>query len=54
MDTETRPMHMLPTRDLLQIYGHIETESEGMDKKILHANRNQKIVGTAMFRKSRF
>ena len=39
MDTETRPMHMLPTRDLLQIYGHIETESQGMDLK---KNKKQK------------
>ena len=34
MDTKTRPIYMLPTRDPLQSYGHIRTESEGMEKDI--------------------
>ena len=32
MDTKTRPKYMLSTRDPLQTSGHIETESEGMEK----------------------
>ena len=32
---------MLSTRDPLQSQGHIQTESEGMEK-IFHANGNQK------------
>ena len=34
MDTKTRPLYMLPTRDPLQIEGHIQTETEGMEKNI--------------------
>ena len=41
MDTKTRPIYMLSTRDPLQSLRHIQTESERM-KKIFHANRNQK------------
>ena len=47
MDTKTRPVHMLPTRDPLQTYGHIQTETEGW-KKIFHANGNQKKAGVAI------
>ena len=32
MDPKTRPIYMLSTRDPLQTYGHIQTESEGMEK----------------------
>ena len=34
MDTKTRPVHMLSTRDPLQTKGHIQTESEGIEKDI--------------------
>jgi len=34
MDTKKRPLYMLPTRDLPENKGHIETESEGLDKDI--------------------
>ena len=32
MDANTRPVYMHSTRDPLQIQGHIETESEVMEK----------------------
>ena len=32
MDMKTRPIYMLSTRDPLQTQGHIQTESEGMEK----------------------
>ena len=41
MDTKTRRIYMLSTRDSLQTYGHIQTESEGW-KKIFQANGDQK------------
>ena len=47
MDTKTRPVYMLSTRDPLQTCGHIQTESEGMEK-IFHANGNQKKAGVAI------
>ena len=34
MDTKTRPIYMLSTRDPLQTKGQIQTESEGMEKDI--------------------
>ena len=34
MDTKRRPVYMLSTRDTLQTLGHIQTESEGMEKDI--------------------
>ena len=34
MDTETRPVYMLSTRDPLQTKGHIQTESVVMEKDI--------------------
>ena len=34
MDTKPRPIHMLSTGDPLQTQGHIQTESEGMEKDI--------------------
>ena len=39
---------MLSTRDPLQIQGHIQTESEGMEK-VFHANGNQKKAEIAIF-----
>ena len=41
MDTKTRPIYMLFTRDPLQTLGHIHTKSEEM-VEVLHANGNQK------------
>ena len=38
---------MLSTRDPPQNRGHIQTESEGLEK-IFHANRNQKKAGVAI------
>ena len=38
---------MLPTRDSPQNKGHIQTESEGLEKDI-HANRDQKKAGVAI------
>ena len=34
MDTKIRPIYMLSTRDPLQTEGHIQAESEGMEKGI--------------------
>ena len=34
MDRTTKPVYMLSIRDALQIHGHIQTESEGMEKCI--------------------
>ena len=34
MDTKARPLYMLPTRDPPQSKGHIQTESEGLEKDI--------------------
>ena len=48
MDTKTRSLYMLPTRDPPQNKGHIQTESEGLEKKIFHANRDQKKAGVAI------
>ena len=47
MDTKTRSLYILPTRDPPQNKGHIQTESEGW-KKIFHANRDQKKAGMAI------
>ena len=47
MDTKTRPLHVLSTRDPPQNRGHIQTESEGLEKDI-HANRDQKKAGVAI------
>ena len=44
MDTKTRPVYMLSTRDPLQIQGHITTDSQGW-KKVFHINGNQKKAG---------
>ena len=34
VDTKTRPLYMLSTRDPPQNKGHIQTESEGLEKDI--------------------
>ena len=34
MDTKTRPLHMLSTRDPPQNKGHTQTENEGLVKDI--------------------
>ena len=47
MDTKTRPIYMLSTRDPTQNKGHIETESEGLEKDI-PPNRDQKKAGVAI------
>ena len=47
MDTKTRPLYMLSTRDPPQNRGHIQTESKGLEK-IFHANRDQKKAGVAI------
>ena len=44
MDIKTRPLYMLPTRDPPQNKGHIQTESEGLEK-IFHTNGDQKKAG---------
>ena len=40
---------MLSTRDPLQNKGHIQAKSEGLEKKIFHANRDQKKAGVTIF-----
>ena len=34
MDQKTRPLHMLPTRDSLQIKRYTQTKRKGMEKDI--------------------
>ena len=36
MDTKIRPLYMLSTKDPPQTKGHIQTESEGLEKDISH------------------
>ena len=47
MDTKTRPIYMLSTRNPLQIYRHIQTESTGW-KNIFHAIGKQRKAGVAI------
>ena len=47
MDIKTRPLYMLSTRDPPWNKGHIQTESEGLEKD-LHTNRDQKKAGAAI------
>ena len=44
---KTRPLYMLSTRGPPRNKGHIQTESEGLEK-IFHANRDQKKAGVAI------
>ena len=39
MDTKARPLYMLSTREPPQNKGHIQTESEGLEKNISHKRR---------------
>ena len=48
MDTKARPIYMLSTRDPPQNKEHIQTESEGLEKKKFHANRDQKKAGVSV------
>ena len=47
MDTKTRPVYMLSTRDPLHTWGHIQSESRGW-KKTFHANGSQKKAEVAI------
>ena len=47
MDTKTRPLYMLSTGDPPQNTGHIQTESEGLEKTF-HANGDQKKARVAI------
>ena len=47
MDTKTRLLCVLSTRGPLQTKGHIQTESEGLEK-IFHANGDQKKAGVVI------
>ena len=47
MDTKTRPIFMLSTRNPLQTSRHIYTESQRMEN-IFHANGKQKKAGVAI------
>ena len=48
MDTKTRPLYMLSTRDPPQNKGYLQTESEALEE-IFHANWDQKKAGVAIF-----
>ena len=48
LDTKTRPLYMLSTRDPLQNKGHIQSENEGLEKKKFHANGDQKKAGVTV------
>ena len=48
MDTKRGPLYILSTRDPSQNKGHIQTESEGLEKKIFHTNRVQKKAGVGI------
>ena len=45
---QKQDLHILSTRDPLQILGHTQTKSEGMKEDIFHANGNQKKAGAAI------
>ena len=47
MSQPKRPLYMLSTRDPPQNKGHIQTESEGLEKDI-SPNRDQKKAGVAI------
>ena len=47
MDTKTRPLYMLSTRDPPQNKGHIQTENEALEK-IFHVNGDQKKAGVTI------
>ena len=47
MDTKTRPLYMLSTKDPPQNKGHIQTEREGMEKRCFMQMRPKK-AGVAL------
>ena len=47
MDTKTRPLYILSTRDPPQNKGYMQTESEGLGK-VFHENGDQKKAGVAI------
>ena len=47
MDTKTKPLYILSTRDPSQNKGHMQTKVKGW-KKIFHANGDQKKAGVAI------
>ena len=49
MDKKTRPLHTLPTRDLLQIEWHTQTGDEGLKKNISWNGILKKKAGIAIF-----
>ena len=53
MDTKTRPLYTLSTRDPPQNKGHIQKESEGLEK-IFQANGDQKKAGVTISDKINF
>ena len=46
MGTKIRPLYMLSTRDPPQNKGHIQTESEGLEKDISHKRRPKESRGS--------
>ena len=54
MDTKTRPIYMLSTRDPLQTKGHIQSESEGIEKDIPWKwKTKQSLSSSSQIRKNR-
>ena len=49
MDTKARPLYMLSKRDSHQTKGHIQTESEVLEKDISCKERIKKKAGVAIF-----
>ena len=48
MDTKARPLYMLSTRDPPRNKGHVQTESEGLEKDISCKFGDQKKPGVAI------
>ena len=48
MDTKIRPLYMLSTRDPTQTKGHIQTESEGLEKDIKWRPKERRSSNTHM------
>ena len=48
MDPKTRPVYTLSTRDPRQTQGHIQTESEGMEKDIPYKWKSKKAGGAIL------
>ena len=44
MDTKTGPLYMLSTRDKPRNKGHIQTESEELEKDIPHKQRTKEMA----------